>query len=262
VLSAAIDSLSRAGQTLLVLDEFPYLAAAAPELPSALQARYDQRGPASGNQAFRIILCGSAISVMSNLLAGNQALRGRAVIDLRMGPFPYRDAGAYWGADPDTAFLVDAVLGGAPGYKDLVGAPPAPGRFFEWLERSVLNPSHVLFNEPDYLLAEDPKVGDRTSYHAIWEAVASGATSPTQIGGLMGMEARSLTYYLNVMRDAGFIRYDQDLLLQRRPVITVADPAVRFHNLVVNPSLLDFEMRLHRRADRSQRRRRAPAWPS
>lgn len=45
------------------------------------------------------------------------------------------------------------------------------------------------------------------------------------------------------MRDGGFVRHDQDLLLERRPVITVADPVVKFHNLVVKPNLLDFEMR-------------------
>jgi hypothetical protein len=160
-----------------------------------------------------------------------------------MGPFSYRDAAAYWGADTEMAFLVDAVLGGAPGYRDIVGAPPEPGRFFDWLRRSVLNPSHALFTEPDYLLAEDPEIGDRAIYHAIWEAVAGGATTPTQIGGLMGMDASSLTYHLNVMRDGGFVRHDQDLLLQRRPVITVADPVVKFHNLVVKPNQLDFEMR-------------------
>ena len=242
-LDTAVDGLSRTGVSLLVLDEFPYLAAHSPELPSVLQALYDRRGPASGAPPFRIILCGSAISVMSTLLAGNQALRGRAVIDMRMGPFPYRDSAAYWRADPETAFLVDAVLGGAPGYRDIVGAPPERGRFFDWLRRSVLNPSHALFTEPDYLLAEDPKIGDRTIYHAIWEAVAGGATTPTQIASLMGMDASTLTYHLNVMRDGGFVRHEQDLLLQRRPVITVADPVVRFHNLVVKPNLLDFEMR-------------------
>ncbi|HLH82627.1 MAG TPA: AAA family ATPase [Trebonia sp.] len=242
-LDTAVESLSRIGVPLLVLDEFPYLAAHSPELPSVIQALYDRRGPASGAPGFKIILCGSAISVMSTLLAGNQALRGRAVIDMRMGPFSYRDAAAYWGADAETAFLVDAVLGGAPGYKDIVGAPPAPDRFFEWLERSVLNPSHALFTEPDYLLAEDPRIGDRAVYHAIWEAVAGGATTPTRIASLMGMDTSTLTYHLNVMRDGGFLRHDQDLLLQRRPVITVADPVVRFHNLVVKPNLLDFEMR-------------------
>lgn len=242
-LDTAVEGLTRAGVRLLVLDEFPYLVANSPELPSVLQALYDRRGPASGTQPFRIVLCGSAISVMSTLLSGDQALRGRAVIDMRVGPFSYRDAAAYWGADPGTAFLVDAVLGGAPGYKDIVGAPPDQGQFFNWLRSSVLNPSHALFTEPDYLLAEDPRIGDRSIYHAVWEAAANGATTPTQIGSLVGMDAKSLGYHLTVMRDGGFLRHDQDLLLQRRPVITVADPVVRFHNLVVKPNLLDFEMR-------------------
>jgi hypothetical protein len=44
-------------------------------------------------------------------------------------------------------------------------------------------------------------------------------------------------------RDGGFVRYNQDVLLQRRLVITVADPVVRFRNLVMKPNLLDFEMR-------------------
>lgn len=242
-LDTAVDGLARAGRSLLVLDEFPYLTAHSPELPSVIQALYDRRGPAKGGPPFRLILCGSSIAVMSTLLAGNQALRGRAVIDMRMGPFSYRDSADYWETDAGSAFLVDSVLGGAPGYRDIVGAAPGPGRFFDWLRRSVLNPSHALFSEPDYLLAEDPKIGERATYHAIWEAVSGGATSPTQIASVMGMDTGTLTYHLNIMRDGGFVRYDQDVLLQRRPVITVADPVVKFHNLVVKPNLLDFEMR-------------------
>ncbi|PZG97490.1 ATPase [Streptomyces sp. NTH33] len=241
---------------LLVLDEFPYLVAHSPELPSVLQALYDQRGPSSGRPPLRIVLCGSAISTMSTLLAGDQALRGRAVLDMRIGPFGFRDAAEYWGvSDPDTAFLVDAVLGGAAGYRDVIGDAPesvsgerGEEGFYRWLSRSVFNPSHILFTEPEYLLAEDPRISDRATYHAIWEAVASGAATPTQIGGLVGMDARSLTYHLNIMKAAAFIRYDQDLLLQRKPVITVADPIVRFHDLIVRPNLVDFEMREGRAA--------------
>ncbi|MGH3544603.1 MAG: AAA family ATPase, partial [Mycobacteriales bacterium] len=213
--------------------------------PSALQALYDQRGPSTGHPPFRVILCGSAVSVMSTLLAGDHALRGRAVMDMRIGPFDYRSSAAYWRCPPQTALLVDAVLGGAPGYRDLIGDAPeaGPDGLYAWLERTVCNPSHTLFNEPDYLLAEDPKLGNRAIYHAIWDAVASGATTPTQIGGLVGADARSLSYHLTFMRDAGFIRYDQDILLQRHPVITVADPVVRFHNLIVRPNLAEFELR-------------------
>lgn len=168
---------------------------------------------------------------------------------MRLGPFDYRDAAEYWDCPPQTAFLVDAVLGGAPGYRDVIGEPPTgPDGFYDWLERSVCNPSHVLFNEPEYLLAEDPRVTDRAVYHSIWEAVSSGATTPTQIGGLVGMDTRSLAYHLSIMRAAGFVRHDQDVLHQRKPVITVADPIVRFHDLVVRPNLVDFERRQGRDA--------------
>ncbi|WP_204054390.1 ATP-binding protein [Planomonospora parontospora] len=245
-LDTAVDSLTRSegsAPPLLVLDEFPYLSAHSPELPTAVQALYDQRGPSTGHPPFKLILCGSALSVMSTLLSGDQALRGRAVLDLKIGPFRHRDAAAFWDSEPETALLIDAVIGGAPGYRDVIGAPPRSGAFGEWLETSLLNPSHILFAEPDYLLAEDPRIGDRAVYHSIWEAVSSGAATPTQIGGLIGMDAKSLGYHLKIMRDGGFIRHDQDILLQRKPVITVADPAVRFHHLIVRPNLLDLEMR-------------------
>lgn len=252
-LDTAVDILVNrpsAGVPLLVLDEFPYLVAHSPELPSAIQALYDQRGPATRHPPFRLILCGSAISVMSTLLAGDQALRGRAMLDLRIGPFRFRDSAAYWGAQQHTALLIDSVLGGAPGYRDLVSLAPESKKdgFYLWLERTLLNPSHVLFSEPDYLLAEDPRLGDRAIYHSIWEAVARGAATPTQIGGLVGMDAKALAYHLGVMRDGGFIRYEQDLLWQRKPIITVADPIVRFHHLVVLPHLIDFEARKARPA--------------
>jgi hypothetical protein len=45
----------------------------------------------------RLILCGSAISVMADLLSGTRALRGRAALELRVRPFGYRDAREYWG---------------------------------------------------------------------------------------------------------------------------------------------------------------------
>ena len=45
-----------------------------------MQSLYNRLGPGSGSQApsLRRILCGSAISVMRDLLSGTKALRGRA----------------------------------------------------------------------------------------------------------------------------------------------------------------------------------------
>ena len=71
--------------------------------------------------------------------------------------------------------------------------------------------------------------------------MAAGESSPTKIGGLLGRPATSLAHQLATLTSAGFINRRHDLLLDRRPVITVADPMVRFHQLVIEPYLADLE---------------------
>jgi hypothetical protein len=44
-----------------------------------------------------------------------------------------------------------------------------------------------------------------------------------------------------MLESAGFVDRRQDMLMDRRPVITVADPMVRFHHLVIEPNLADLE---------------------
>ena len=89
VLSNALEVVARSPHPLLVIDELPYLLQHSPEIPGLLQQLYDerQRGTRSGaGPGPRLILCGSAMSVMHELLSGTKPLRGRAVVDLRLGP--------------------------------------------------------------------------------------------------------------------------------------------------------------------------------
>jgi hypothetical protein len=58
-----------------VLDEFPYLLTHSPELASVLQRAIDRSR--DGGPRVRLVLCGSALSIMARLLTGGQALRGR-----------------------------------------------------------------------------------------------------------------------------------------------------------------------------------------
>jgi uncharacterized protein len=232
---------------LLVLDEFPYLSEETPGLPSIVQSLYDNLGPGAGPETtpLRLILCGSAISVMGNLLAGTKALRGRAALELRIRPFGYRDARKYWGIEnPAAAFMHNALVGGTPGYRELVPdprIPENPARIGDWLERNVLRPSMPLFDEARRVVHEDPRIRDTAAYSSVLAAVAAGESSPTKIGGLLGRPATSLAYQLTSLESAGFIDRHQDLLLERRPVLTVADPMVRFHQLVIEPYLADLE---------------------
>lgn len=237
---------------LLVIDELPYLLARplGATIPSALQSLVDEARDAPGPPQ-RVIVCGSALSTMSQLMSGGKALRGRAQLDLLLRPFDFwTTADFYRIRDPAVALRLYAVLGGTPGYRDLIAeaSPQTVGELNRLLQQTVLNPSHALFGEAAYLLREDPRISDQALYYSIVAAIAGGARSPSQVAAALGREQRSLAHPLDVLTTAGFVVKDDDLLLQRRPILRVADPIVRFQELVVAPRLAAFEDRRGERA--------------
>ncbi|MGH1555746.1 AAA family ATPase [Streptomyces sp. L7] len=143
---------------LVVVDEFPYLAKVAPELPSLIQRVIDRfQVEESG---MRLLLCGSAMSVMGGLLASTAPLRGRAQLELVVRPFGYRAAADFWSVadDPALAARLHAVVGGTPAYRRQFLADDVPaglGDFDDWVCRTVLSPFSPLFREARYLLAEE-----------------------------------------------------------------------------------------------------------
>lgn len=238
------------GRRLIVLDEFPFLAEKAPEVPSVIQRVFDE-ARSTTSPPFRLLLCGSAMSVMSTLLSGARPLRGRAQMQLLVRPFDYRSAADFWAIrDPQTAFLVHAVVGGTPGYRDLLNAavPARPGAFFDWLAAGVLNPSHALFSEAAYLLTEDPAITDRALYQSALAAITRGANTQREIGGRLERTDQAMQHPLLVLERAGFIRRDADILVGKRPLIRVADTMLRFHHAIIRPDLARFEERRTREA--------------
>ncbi|UWM50176.1 ATP-binding protein [Streptomyces carpaticus] len=229
---------------LLVLDEFPYLLRHSPELPGLLQSLYDETRyeSSAGRETLHggIILCGSALSVMHELLSGQQALRGRATLDLRLTPLGFRAARRFWNIeDLHTAFLVDAACGGIPGYQVLAehDAPQNPADFDAFAAGGLLAPGHPLYSrtETEYLLREDPRLDQRATYYPLLSAMVSGATTPTEIGARIGKERSTTAHALEVLEAAGYAQRDQDLLKKRSPSYLVPDPMIRFNQAVTIP---------------------------
>lgn len=225
---------------LLVIDELPYWMAHSPELPGLLQLLYDRSQTGHGHEGGRVILCGSAMSVMNSLLSGTKALRGRAVVELRLRPFDLPTTGEHWGIeDTATTLRLHATLGGSPGYRNL-SSYPAPQNLQEfdtWITETVLNPGQALFSrsEAEYLLREDPAFTGSALHYSIINAVAAGATSPAKIGGLLERDRTALARPIELLTDAGYLDHATDPLWKRRPVLTVTDPIIRFHNLITVP---------------------------
>ena len=165
----------------VVIDEFPYLVKANPEIPSIIQQALRPFGHAKSATWTRLLLCGSALTVMGKLLSGTAPLRGRAGLELIIPPLDHRLAAQFWGiSDPQLAVKVNAVVGGTPAYRrEFIrnDVPNGPDDFDSWVARTVLNPETPLFREGRYLLAEEPDMRDTALYHSVLAAIADGNTS-------------------------------------------------------------------------------------
>ncbi len=134
----------------MIIDEFPNLVAQTPALPSAIQIALSPRSHASRHTRTRLILCGSAQTVMRDLLGGGAPLRGRAKLELVLQPFWYREAASFWqlNDDPELAFRVHALLGGTPAYRAMAFGPPSSRESFDrWVVQRLLNPASAIFRE-------------------------------------------------------------------------------------------------------------------
>ncbi|MBO0803161.1 MAG: ATP-binding protein [Nocardiopsaceae bacterium] len=238
--------LSSAGDRPLtvVIDEFPFLVKSSPSLPSVIQRELGPGGAGRDSTA-RLLLCGSAMSVMGGLLAGQAPLRGRASLEMLIRPFGYRDAARFWGADdPKLAVLLHSVVGGTPAYRrELVAfdAPVGPDDFDSWVTRTVLNPQSPLFREARYLLAEETEIRDPALYHSVLGAIAAGHRTNGGIASFIGRKSADLTHPLNVLEDCSLITRSPDVFRRGRWTYEVTEPLINFYEAVMRPEWFRLE---------------------
>jgi len=233
----------------LIIDEFPYLVKASPALPSLLRREIDSRGPSQGGGSrARILLCGSAMSVMGGLLAGNAPLRGRAGLEMVIKPFGYRDAARFWGvSDPGLAAQLHAIAGGTPAYRRQFvrdDAPAGPDDFGDWVVRTVLNPDRPLLREARYLLAEETDIRDPALYHSVLAAIAARNETWGGIANYIGRRASDIAHPLNVLEDAGLVAKETDVFRAGRTRYRITEPLITFYETVMRPRWADLELGL------------------
>ncbi|MGH8981631.1 MAG: AAA family ATPase, partial [Acidimicrobiales bacterium] len=231
---------------LVVVDEFPYLLDSAPELGSVLQNLFAPRSAVVTRYRTRLILCGSALSTMRRLLAGTAPLRGRQSLELMVHPFSFRDAVRFWDVtEPELAVKLHALVGGTPAYRSMSGSAPKSVRSFDlWVASTLLDPASAMFREGRILLAEEERVREETAYLSVLAAISAGATRVSEIAAAVGRPVTSLSHTLRVLTEAQLVAPLADAIKGRRTTYRVADPMLRFHQLVIAPN----EARLvHRR---------------
>jgi len=238
----AVDALLALGAERpvpVVIDEFPYLARANPELPSVIQeALRPMRDQRTASRS-RLLLCGSALSFMGRLLSGNAPLRGRAGLELVVRPLDHRQAARFWDiSDPRLALKVHAVVGGTPAYRREFArgdTPSGPDDFDDWVIRTVLNPESPLFREARYLLAEEPDLRDTALYLSVLAAVADGNATRGGMAGYLERKSTDIAHPINVLEDAGLLHRDADVFRDNRPTYRIAEPLIAFYHAIMRP---------------------------
>jgi AAA+ ATPase superfamily predicted ATPase len=221
----------------VVIDEFPSLVKASPGLPSVIQRELGPGGSGAASR-IRLLLCGSAMSVMGRLLSGQAPLRGRAGLELVIQPFGYRDAARFWGiSDPRLAVLVHSVVGGTPAYRREFlrdDVPASIADFDDWVIRTVLNTQTALFREARYLLAEETEIRDPSLYHSVLSAVATGNATSGGIANYIGRKSNEVAHPIAVLEDCRLLVREPDLFRAGRVKYRIAEPLITFYQAVMS----------------------------
>jgi uncharacterized protein len=238
-------------RTLVVLDEFQYLARQDTELGSLLSRWWRSVGRTLN---LVLVLAGSDVTFFNDEVLGATApLHGRRTADYRLLPFAARDAPLFtpsWGVEDHVRAF--AVWGGVPHYLSLLD-PDAT--LAENILRTTLLPGAPLQREAEYLIRMESRLRDVALYGSILRALAAGKTTPSEIAGrLGGIDVGNLTRQIERLEDVGLVRQVRPLIAARKGAVRyqIADPFLRFwfHFVAPATSRLATEERAERYLER------------
>jgi uncharacterized protein len=225
-LAAIARFASDGGRTLVVLDEFQFLAARQRELATLLNTWWRRTGR---RLPLVLVIAGSEVSFFrDDVLAG--AMYGRRDGQLQLTPFDHRAAALFTPAySPEDRVRTFAVCGGMPYYL----ARFADDRSLaENILTNVLHRDGFLHEEADLLLRQELR--DPRQYFSVLEAIARGATRNSHIAAATGLDTAQTHQHLAVLERL-------QLVEQRRPV--TAGPRSKRTSYAICDGFLDFSFR-------------------
>ena len=220
-------------QTVVVIDEFPYLVDENDSIPSYLQAFVDEQLDGTDSM---LILCGSSVSTMESEVLGHESpLYGRRTAQFDVRPFSFEQAREVITYGIGDAVRSYAVTGGTPMYLTLFDYDVSLAAN---IRSRILSPSAVLYNEPEFLLRTELRTPAR--YMSILEAVALGHTTPNEVSGATGIDSGPLSKYLQTLRRLRLLEREVPVTASgtksKRSRYRVADEFLRFWFRYVEPN--------------------------
>jgi AAA+ ATPase superfamily predicted ATPase len=196
----ALDEIARLAQherLVVVLDEFTYLMAADPSLPSILQRVWDHKLKRSN---LMLVITGSHAGMIERqVLAYRAPLYHRASASLHLQPLPYGNLADFFPRyTPEERVQVYACVGGVPKYLELM----RPERPLEDNLKSLLG-SKLIIDDAGALLRD--QLNEPSQCISILEAIAAGFDQYSDIAAMAGLPVSHLGKYLSMLKRLGIV---------------------------------------------------------
>jgi AAA+ ATPase superfamily predicted ATPase len=211
--------LAETSPLLVVIDEAPRLLAGQPDFADLISAVWENR---VRGQQLMLVLTGSAVSVMEQMLGAQGGLHRRTALEMRLDPFAARDARAFLPDIPAADFIVAyAVCGGYPLHLEQWDQS---ADFDVNLRRLAYQPTGILVRDALDIVGED--LDWRGGYERVLAAIGFGARRRSRIAG---RAQQRIDYTLERLRRAGYVQRVVPLgSPQADPLYEIADTYLAF----------------------------------
>jgi AAA+ ATPase superfamily predicted ATPase len=219
------------GPFVVALDEFSYLVEEDETVPSVFQTIVDETLDGTD---ISLVLLGSSISMMEEgVLSYESPLYGRRTGQWRLEPLAIDGVSEFFpNYDPTAIISTYSVVGGIPAYLEQFDPEQS---LLENVERNVLRKGSFLYEEPEFLLSQELR--EPTTYMAVLEAVAAGATRVSEIANEIGRDASSLSRYLQNLSELALVERETPVTdPDGRGMYRLSDQFLRFWFRYVAPN--------------------------
>lgn len=222
--------------TVIVFDEFPYLAESDSGVSSFFQYGWDM---GLKDLKVMIIIMGSSISMMyKHALTKGAPLYGRRTGQWLLEPFSFCDSKKFYSPRSpfSNIFSLYAISGGIPAYARIFDGTKS---LRENLIENVLPEGKYLSIEPELLLSEE--FDDSRSYLTILQAIGLGRTKFSEILQKSQLSPTALPVYLQTLMDLRLIKKEVPVTesipeKSKKGNYSLADPFLRFYFSFIFPN--------------------------